>query len=307
MLDQRRVWLDGRLVPFGEATVHVLGQSVQRGTAVFDVLSVHDGADGPAALGLREHVARFGHSMEAMGMEPAHDLAELERAVADTVLANPGVELVKLTACFAEVTLDAVPASLVPQISVAALAPSDLPTPPRHAGGLRLRTAAAPKLPASVLPPGLKAAASYTIGVRERVLARRGGWDDVLFRTAGGDLAESTTTSVFVVRGHTILAPPLDVVLDGIMRRVAVDVARNGGLNVEVRPVAWEEVETADELFVTSTMRLAVPVAELDGRPYPDPGPVSKAVRADLERLVHGQHPSSRRWLTPLRELAASA
>lgn len=304
MLEQRRVWVDGRLVPFDEATVHVLAQSVQRGTAVFDVLSIHDGPDGPAALGLREHVARFGHSMEAMGMEPARDLAALERAVAETVLANPGAEVVKLTACFAEVTLDAVPLTLAPQISIAAVALGDFPSPSRRPGGLRLRTASAPKLPATTLPPGVKVAASYTVGVRERMAAQRGGWDDVLFRTPSGDLAESTTTSIFVVRGHTVLAPPLDVVLDGIMRRVAVDVARNGGLHVEVRPVAWEEVESADELFVTSTMRLAVPVADLDGRPYPDPGPVTDAVRADLERLVRGEHPSSRRWLTPLRDLA---
>lgn len=300
------MWVDGELRPFAEATVHVLSQSVQRGTAVFDVLSVHDGADGPVALGLREHVARFGHSMEAMGMQPAHQLAELERAVAVTTLANPGAEVVKLTACLDEVALDAVPISLVPQISVAALAGSDFPAArPRRPGGLRLRTATAPKLPATALPPSVKVAASYTIGVRERLLAQHGGWDDVLFRTSSGDLAEGTTMSLFVVRGHAVIAPPLDVVLDGITRRVAVDVARNAGFHVEVRPVGWDEVEGADELFVTSTTRPAIPVAELDGRPYPDPGPVTKAIAEDLERLLRGQHPSSRRWLTPLRPLAA--
>ena len=304
MLEQRRVWVDGQLRPFAEASVHVLSQSLQRGTAVFDVLSVHDGPEGPAALGLREHIARFGHSMEAMGMEPSFHLAELERAVAITVLANPGSEVVKLTACFAEPALDALPSTLVPEISVAALAIADFPGGPRP-GGLRLRTATAPKLPASALPPGIKVAASYTVGVRERILARRQGYDDVLFRTTQGDLAESTTTSLLLVREQTLIAPPLDVVLDGITRRMAIDVARNAGLHVEVRPVAWAEVESADELFVTSTTRMAVPVTDLDGRTYPDPGPVTKVVRDDLERLVQGQHPSSRRWLTPLAPLAA--
>lgn len=305
MLDQRRIWVDGRLVPFADATVHVLGQSLQRGTAVFDVLSVHPGDDGPVALGLREHVARFGHSMDALGMAPAHHLAELERAVAEVVLANPGAEIVKLTACFAEPTIDPMPASDRPSLSVAALSHADFPAPPRAPGGLRLRTATAPKLPAASLPPGVKVAASYTVGIRERLGARREGWDDVLFRTADGDLAEGTTTSAFVVQGQTVIAPPLDIVLDGVMRRIAVDVARSAGFPVEVRPVTWAEVEAADELFVTSTTRLANPVASLDGRPYPDPGPVAKALRADLERLVQGQHPSSRRWLTPLAPLTA--
>lgn len=308
MLEQRRIWVDGRLVPFAEATVHVLAQSLQRGTAVFDVLSVHDSGNGPVALGLREHVARFGHSMEAMGMEPAHDLAALERAVAVTVLANPGAELVKLTACFAGTSFDPMPTSPVPVISVAALAPADVASPANAAPGadrgLRLRSATAPKSAALGLPPGLKVAASYTVGIRERFTARRAGFDDVVFRTLSGDLAEGTTTSVIVVSGATIVVPPLDLVLDGITRRITVDVARNAGLHVQVRPVPWEEVQAADELFVTSTTRLLVPVAELDGRPYPDPGPVTKAIRADLDRVVAGQHPSSRRWLTPLRPLA---
>jgi branched-chain amino acid aminotransferase len=304
MLEHRRIWVDGRLVPFAEATVHVLAQSLQRGTAVFDVLSVHDSSEGPVALGLREHVARFGHSMEAMGMAPAHHLAELERAVAATVLANPGAEIVKLTACLAEPTLDALPASPVPSISVAALSVDDFGATPHRDRGLRLRTATAAKLSSSALPPGVKLAASYTVGVRERLEAQRDGWDDVVFRTAGGDLAEGTTTSLFVVHGHTVIAPPLDIVLDGIMRRIATDVARSAGLHVQVRPVSWEEVESADELFVTSTTRLAVPVADLDGRAYPDPGPVTKSVRGDLDRLVAGQHPSSRRWLTALVPLA---
>ena len=309
MLEHRRIWVDGHLVPFAEATVHVLAQSLQRGTAVFDVLGVVEGPEGPVAVGLREHVARFGHSMESMGMEPGHHVDDLERAVAVTVLANPGADLVKLTACLVEPTFDPVPASAVPVISIAALARTDLPSAAatRGEGGLRLRSAAAAKMPPSLLPPGLKVAASYTIGVRERLRARRDGWDDVVFRTAGGDLAEGTTTSVLVVQGHTVVAPPVDVVLDGVTRRMAFDVARNAGLHAEVRPVPWDEVTSADELFVTSTNRLAVPVADLDGRAYPDPGPVTKAIASDLERLVLGQHPSSRRWLTPLRPLAAAA
>jgi branched-chain amino acid aminotransferase len=304
MLEARLVWVDGRLVPFAEATVHVLSQSLQRGTAVFDVLSLHSTGDGPAALGLREHVARFGHSMEAVGMEPAHDLAALERAVAEVAVANPDADWVKLTACYAEPSFDALPVTRRPRIVVAALARGDLGEPPPRSSGLRLRSAAGPKLPPEILPPGAKVAASYTPGVLERLAAQGEGWDDVVFRTASGDLAESTTTSVLVVAGHTVVAPPLDVVLDGIMRRVAIDVARRAGLAVEVRPVAWAEVLGADELFVTSTTRLAVPVADLDGSAFPDPGPVTKAVRHDLERLVAGQHPCSRRWLTPLGPLA---
>lgn len=295
------IWIDGTLIPSEEATVHVLSHGMQRGSTVFDVLKVVHLEDGPRAFGLREHVARFMQSMDLMGMTPTVQMAELEQAVAATVLANPGAEVVKVVAAWVEVPLRSLPLTTVPTIYVAALSHDATADSGDTQASVRLRTAAAPKMPASILPPSLKVAASYTAGVRERVAASAEGFDDVVFRTADGDLAEGTTQSLFVISKGRVLLPPLDSVLDGITRRTVIDLARHAGIDVEVRPVFWDEVTGADELFLCSTNSQVLPVSCLDDRELPAPGPISAILCSAMNELLAGSHERSKRWLTPLR------
>ncbi|MEZ5411353.1 MAG: aminotransferase class IV [Acidimicrobiales bacterium] len=298
------VWRDGRLIPWAEATVHVLSHAANRGSEVFDVLRVLPGPGGggaPVAVGLRPHVARFEHSMALMGMASPWDIGTLERAVAETVAANPGPadRLVKLVAAWAEVPPATVPTSLVPVVFVACApiaSPGVLADQPA-----RLRSVPGGRIPADVLPTTLKVAALYTAAVRLQLAARADGYDDVLLRTADGDLAEAPSQSLLVVTddGH-LLAPPLDSVLDGVTRRLVLDLALDRGLAVDVRSIRWDEVTGAAELLLVSTSRFIRPVAELDDVAYPAPGPVAAQLGADLDALVGGRHRLSGRWLTPL-------
>lgn len=294
------IWIDGTLLPSEEATVHVFSHGVQRGSTVFDVMKVVHLANGPSVFGLREHMARFVQSMDLMGMTPTHTLPALEQAVTDTVLANPGAEVVKVAAAWVEVPLRSLPVSTVPTIYVAALTPSSTPDPGGGKDAVKLRTAIAPKTPPSVLPPTLKVAASYTSGVRERLAAVADGFDDVIFRTVDGDLAEGTTQSLFVIGEGRVLLPPLDVVLDGITRRTVIDLVRHAGIDIEVRPVYWDEVVDADELFLCSTNSQVLPVSLLDDRAFPAPGPISATLIEAMSQLLGGSHDLSKRWLTPL-------
>lgn len=280
--------------------MHVFSHGVQRGSTVFDVMKVVHLADGPSVFGLREHMARFMQSMDLMGMTPAQTLPALEQAVTDTVLANPGAEVVKVAAAWVEVPLRSLPVSTVPTIYVAALTPSSTPDPGGGRDTVKLRAASAPKTPPSVLPPTLKVAASYTSGVRERLAAVADGFDDVIFRTVDGDLAEGTTQSLFVINDGRVLLPPLDVVLDGITRRSVIDLVRYAGIDIDVRPVYWDEVANADELFLCSTLSQVLPVRQLDERELPAPGPVSTLLSAAMGELLAGSHELSRRWLTPV-------
>lgn len=295
------IWVDGSMVPAEQATVHVLSHGVQRGSTVFDVLKVVHLDGGPFAFGLREHVARFVQSMEMMGMTPTVTMSELEEAVSVTVAANPGAEVVKLAGAWVEVPLRSLPITTVPTVFVAALVPDEAADPGGGQAAVRLKTATAPKIPASVLPPTLKVAASYTPGVRERLQAVADGFDDVIFRTADtGDLAEGTTQSLFVIKNSGVLLPPLDNVLDGITRRTVVDLVRHADIDLDVRPVYWDEVTGADELFLSSTNTQVLPVTQLDDRSFDAPGPVTAGLADAMTELLQGGHELSRRWLTPL-------
>jgi branched-subunit amino acid aminotransferase/4-amino-4-deoxychorismate lyase len=143
-------------------------------------------------------------------------------------------------------------------------------------------------------------AASYTPGLREQLRSQAEGYDHTLFRTSDGDLAESTTLSALVIAGERIVVPPLDTVLDGITRRIALDAAQDMGIPIEVRPVSWDEVTAADELVLTSTTHPLVPVGRLDDREFDAPGPITTALGAVMAELYAGTHPLSDQWLTPL-------
>lgn len=290
------VWRDGELIPFADATVHVLSHAAHRGTEVFDVLRVVSTAAGPAALGLREHVARFDRSMQLMGMTSPHTVAAIEKAVAETVAANPGADVVKLVAAWTEIALSTEPLSLVPSVIVTAQ--PGIPTAVLQPAA-RVISSEMPKMPAEILPPSLKVAAAYTPGVR-RQLDLADDVDDVLFRSLDGRLAEATTQSLLVIAGDRLLAPSLDRVLDGITRRMLTELAPDVGLAVEVRDVHWDEVLGADELILTSTNNIVRPVATLDGTTYDAPGAMGMALVRQVEALVAGGHPLSGRWLTAL-------
>lgn len=235
--------------------------------------------------------------MELMGMEPAVGVAELEDAVAQTVQANPGTNLVKLVAAWHTKPASTLPDTVVPQLSVAALT-ADM-TLPSTAQPVRACSAAGPKMPPEVLPPSLKVAAAYTYGIRQKMAAKAEGFDEIILRLPTGELAEAVSQSLFVVRGEDILVPPLDVVLDGITRRMVLDVAGLLGLKLLVRGIDWDEVETADELFLCSTTNPVLPLGELDGRKLAE-RTVTNRLGEAVEELLAGNHELSSRWLTPL-------
>lgn len=304
------VWRDGELIPFADATVHVLSHMAARGSQVFDVLLVTRTGRGVEAVGLRPHVTRFLRSADLMAMEGVGEIDDLELAVARTVAGNlhlatdadgrPTPLVVKLIAAWTEEPDGLLPVDLHPAVFVTARPAAGHGAPAVPDRPARVRSSPMPKIPPTILPPALKVAASYTPGLREQLRSRSLGFDHTVFRTIEGDLAESTTLSMLVVTGGRVLAPPLDSVLDGITRRLVLDAAQELGIPIEVRAVEWAEVEAADELILSSTTHPVVPVASLDDRELPAGGEVTAELASVVDGTLRGTHRLAGRWLTPL-------
>ncbi len=302
------VWRDGQLGPFADATVHVMSHMAARGSQVFDVLAVLSLEAGAHAVGLREHVTRFLRSAELMGMTDVGLVGELEAAVSAVIVANqeqlrndqPEGFTVKLVAAWEDEPNGVVPASLKPTVYVVAI-PNRGHQLTEPWPLIRAKTATMPKIPASVLPPGLKVAASYTGGVREQMQAKAAGFDEVIFKTIDGDLAESTTLSTFVVADGRLMAPPLDTVLDGITRRLVLDVAASLGIPIEIRSIRWSDVVSADELFLSSTNKPVLGLSHLDSMALGPDNPVTRSITAEVITVLKGEHELSSRWLTSLQ------
>src|SRR5262245_20987882 len=193
---ERTIWIGGQLIPWADATVHVLSQSVQRGSLVFDFMSCHWLPAGPAVFGLHEHVERFFGSMQLSGMRSPLAQGEIERAIGAAVRANPGATHVKISAYYPTPALDVLPRDAYPSIAVAAFRPEGIaPEYRRERPPARLQVAEARKMPGWVLSPQAKLAASYLYTSVAKAAARADGFDDVLLLDQDGCIAEASTFS----------------------------------------------------------------------------------------------------------------
>jgi len=305
---QRRIWLDGRLVPWSEVTVHVLSHSMARGSLVFDYMSVHDTPRGPAIFRLPEHVARFLKSVELVGLPLAQSDAELRSACVEAVRANPGAKVVKLNAFLPSVEVDVVPVDDHVAVAAAAYDPwqdvqarKDVPParPPKTVR-LWLEKERRQRRP-DILHPHAKVAANYTSPMAAKWQARRRGYDEVLLVDEPGFLAEGPTTNFFLVDADGALrTPPEHGVLLGVTRSSVIALAEAEGRKVFEEPLRPEALFGAAEAFLTGTSAGVWPIASVDGRAIGSacPGPVSEALGSRFRRAVAGRDATFAHWLT---------
>lgn len=302
-ISERRIWLDGELVPWERANVHVLSQSVQRGSLVFDVMSVHWLADGAAVFGLRAHARRFLNSAQLSGMTLPIGLDGVLTGIGETLRANPGAEIVKISAYYPGISLDVLPRETEATVAIAAFAVGDLypgaqTGTPRKAAELRI--ADPRKMPSWVMSPQAKLAAGYLYTAVAKAEARGKGYDDILLLDQNGDVAESSTQSFCIVDGGALYTAPVDTVLKGITRKVILDLARDEGIIAHEVTMPRAQLGRAEEAFVCGTTIDVWPVGRIDelSFPTPVPGPVTKRLAERLQKLLEGRDPIfSPKWM----------
>ena len=308
----RLVWLDGSLRPWTDVTVHVLSHSLQRGSLVFDYMSVNDTPRGAAIFRLSEHVDRFFHSCEMMGLPVEQSPEALREAIRETVRANPGAHAVKISAYFASVEIDVVPVDTHVSVAIAAYDPqtdiSDrLPRPsPRKPKTLKLWIE---KVRANrrddIVAPQVKVSANYASPMMAKARARAAGYDEIILVDEDGHLAEGPTTNLFLVDAKgNLLTPPSEKVLHGVTRSTIIELARAESIPVSESPLKPDALLNASEAFLTGTTAGVWPIESVDGRALGDvcPGPIS-TILSDRFRLVSsGKDPEFEHWLMPAED-----
>jgi branched-chain amino acid aminotransferase len=303
----RRIWVDGELVPWERASVHLLSHSLQRGSLIFDYMSVHATPGGAAIFRLREHVERFLRSAELVGLPLERKAAELEAAIAQTVRANPGATAAKICAYFPSIEVDVVPLDERVAVAIAAYDPGpDIvrhkPVQPVYHPELRLWLEKRVRNRRSdIIPPQAKVAANYVSVMTAKWRARREGYDEILLLDERGCVAEGPTTNVFLVDAAGALRTPrVEHVLPGVTRRSILEIAQHDGLAVHETDVRPEELFAAPEVFLTGTTAGVWPVASIDDRKVGagKAGPVSVRLRDRFRAIVAGGDPAFAHWLT---------
>jgi branched-chain amino acid aminotransferase len=320
----RQIWVNGELVPWADATVHLLAHSLQRGSLVFDYMSVYDTPRGPAVFRLDDHASRFLISCELVGLPLEQSAAEVAEAIGVAVRANPGATAVKVSAYLPSVEVDVVPLDSRVSLAVAAYDPvADIILPKTRGGvsGSVSGSASGNGAPRAgvrrdlrlwiekktrnrredIVPPHAKVAANYVSPMTAKWKAKKAGYDEILLVDEEGHLAEGPTTNFFLVDREGVLCTPVSKrVLLGVTRSSVIELAEAEGFPVREVAMLPEAIDDAAELFMTGTSAGIWPVESVDGREVGDgkPGPVTRALRDRFSRVVSGKDPAYEHWLT---------
>jgi len=303
----RKIWINGELVAWRDATVHLLSHSLQRGSLVFDYMSVHRTPRGVAVFRMPEHVARLFESCELVGLPLEYCAEEVSAAIRETVLANPGARSVKVSAYLPSIEVDVVPQDDRVSLAVAAYdAQTDIidhnrGSFPRRATVRLWIEKTFRNRREDVVPAHAKVAANYVSPMTAKWKARRAGYDEVLLIDEDGFVAEGPTTNIFIVDANgSIRTPPEEHVLLGVTRSSVLEMAKRDGFDVREEKIHPEELFEASEVFLTGTTAGVWPVESIDDRKVgaSAPGPVARQLQAHFKKIVAGEDDDYLDWLT---------
>ena len=302
----RLIWRDGEFLPWADATVHVLAQSLQRGTLAFDYLSVHATPKGPAIMRLPEHAARLLETCRIMGIPIGYGKKELERACIAAVQRNPGATSLKISALIASIEVELVPqdgrvsvfiAAYDNQADIIARNPGRPHAPDLLKLKIERRISNRRK---DIVPPQAKVAANYTGPAFAKWRARREGFDEILLLNESGTVAESTTSNLFAVIDGTLATPGDENVLLGVTRASIIELSDALGVPCAKRDLSVADLLAADEVFLASTSRAVFPVRQIDDTRIGDgqAGPITRLLAERFARIAAGRDSAFAHWLT---------
>ena len=283
--DQREgfIWLNGQLVPWGDARVHVLTHGLHYASAVFEGMRAYDGQ----IFKLTEHNQRLHESAKILDFEIPYSVAELDKAAREVLRANKLADAyVRPIAWRGSEQMGVAAQATKINLAVAAWDWGSYFDPAARTKGLRLKIAHYRRPDPRTAPAKSKAAGLYMICTIEKHRAEREGYADALMLDWRGQIAESTGANIFFVKDGVLHTPLPDCFLDGITRRTVIGLAKQRGLKVIERAILPEEMADFSECFITGTAAEVTPVSEIG--PYRFAiGDITRNLMDDYSALVH--------------------
>lgn len=299
--DQRDgfIWMNGELIPWSDARVHLLSHALHYGSAVFEGERVYDGE----IFKLTEHSQRLHESARGLDFEIPYSVAEIDQASRDVVRANKLVDgYVRPIAWRGSEQMGVAAQATKINVAVAAWDWGSYFDPAARTKGLRLTIANYRRPDPRTAPAKSKAAGLYMICTIEKHRAEKAGYADALMLDWRGLVAEATGANIFFVKDGVLHTPLPDCFLDGITRRTVIGLAKDRGLTVIERAILPEEMADFSECFITGTAAEVTPVSEIG--PYRFTiGDITRTLMDDYSALVH--HAKSAAKAAPAKVAAA--
>ena len=303
----KKIWMDGRLVDFADANVHVLTHTLHYGVGVFEGIRAYPTVDGGGAVfRLRQHVDRLITSARFYHMPIPYTADEIGKAILETQAAN-GI----LPSYIRPLVYRGEPAlgvkNLKGKVSLAIAAiPAKKYLGESSDSGVRAKISPFRKPSSEGLPSFAKATGNYANSYLAGADAAKDGYEEAVLLDTRGFVAEGTGENIFVVRGGTVYTPGLESdILLGITRDSVIRIATDLGHPVVQKLISVNELISADEAFFSGTYAEIAPIKEVGHYAIGSkvPGPVTRAIMDVYFRAIRGEVPAYREWLTPIPPL----
>ncbi len=294
-----KIWMNGELVDWDNARIHVLTHTLHYGMGVFEGIRAYETPRGPGIFRLTDHIERLFNSARILMIDIPFTVADIVQATKDTVRSTG------LPACYVrpiaylgygEMGLNPLPCKV--DVAIACWPWGAYLGDDALSRGVRLKISSWTRHDHNTMPPAAKTTGNYVNSSLAKVEAIKAGYDEAIMLNPQGLVAECTGENVFVSRNGRVITPPLTAgALEGITQHSIMTIAGDLGIEVVVDNLARSDLYIADEMFVVGTAAEVSAVNSVDDRPIPCPGPVTKAVAEVYGRAVRGQEDRYKDWV----------
>lgn len=295
------IWYDGKLVPWRDATTHVLTHSLHYGLAVFEGVRAYKTPDGPAIFRLREHTQRLLNSGKIYHMEIPYSLDELMEAQCRVVRENELESCyLRPLAFYGSEKMGISTRRATVHVSIAAWPWGAYLGEEGIERGIRVKTSSYQRQHVNVTMARAKVSSTYANSILANLEVTAHGYDEALLLDTQGFVAEGAGENLFVIKDGQIFEPEIASALTGITRDSVIRIAREFGYEVHSRRLTRDDIYIADEAFFTGTAAEVTPIRELDDRTIGNGsrGPITEKIQKRYFEVVNGLAPEYAEWLT---------
>jgi len=285
------IWMDGRLVPWADAKIHVLTHALHYGSGVFEGIRAYKTDRGAGVLCLTEHLKRLVRSAKLYYMPVPYTVEELYDATCEVLESNDlDAAYIRPLVFRGYGEMGLFPMDAPVQVVIAAWPWGTYLGEEGVKHGVRAKTSSIQSLDHTALARAAKATGQYLNSILAKIEVLNAGYDEAVMLTEHGHVAEGSGENIFVARNGVLMTPPpSDGVLEGITRNIVMQFAASEGIELRERTLTRSDLVIADELFYTGTAAEIVPIRELDDHLIGEPGPVTRRMQERFRALTEGR------------------